>query len=86
MKDPTFNNNETTLQRMNEFPEQLVPLYFIRSTNKYNADKINAIFKEHRPSCNKPEDYMPLIQSELIPKISNHIIKIIQSRSQSKKN
>lgn len=78
MKDAAFGDSELDLEKKKAFPKAILTLYFMRRTNKFNLDRINNIFSKYQNACDNPEAYLPLIQSELIPTISNHIIKIMQ--------
>lgn len=84
MKDAAFSNKEVELEKREDFPNEIVTLYFMRRTSAHNVKKINDIFNKHGLSCDRPEEYLPLIQSELIPAISNHIIEIMQIGSSQK--
>lgn len=78
VKDAAFDDNELSLERRKQFPTDIVTLYFMRRTNDHNIKKIKTIFKNDGLSQKNSKDYLLLMQSELIPNISNHIIKIIQ--------
>jgi hypothetical protein len=82
LKDATFNDRELTIERRREFPSdtRMISLYFLRRNNEHNLKKVKKIFEEDGLSTDHSSNYFPLIQNDLIPKISSHIINIVKQQ------